>query len=458
MDKALPTDVLDYILSSLPDLYTLASTVQVSKRLHAVYMERQRSLRTAVARNEIGPALPAALRLARYQTDKKMNRQDFTWKGHTEDSEYDIDWAMAQELRAYAVAVRDLEDFYSQTFKDRACRASQLTISESRKFSRALFRLALYFERWTRDWEIHFDNLYWMSEEDEEEENDVMREWAETASSMREDQAIFLKFTAPTDDERRELCAAFVFLRDNVNAWAQTSFSTSYSHHVGPYVQMKDMRALARVIARRGEHHRSSPDALPYENFDVAEELLLPIAHEMSVDLAIVDPILFLDKHPPNDNCTQCSNTSGQRLFNESNWYMLYGLMPLRDICKLGFKGKSILNMADKPDLIAYFDSKAFSLPVFLREIFDGATARGTAGASRDGWLCMDCIKNIIEPETMNWWLDRKRAAGKTIPHDDCWYGYECRTQTHKLEHAGRLNHFCRPTRGASAASTSHTE
>lgn len=116
MDKALHTDVLDYILGCVSDLYTLSSIVQVSKRLHAVYMERQHSLRAAVARNEIGPALPAALRLARHQTDQKTNRHDFNWRSLTEDSEYDIDWVMAQELRAYAVAVRELEAFYSQTY------------------------------------------------------------------------------------------------------------------------------------------------------------------------------------------------------------------------------------------------------------------------------------------------------------------------------------------------------
>ena len=31
-------------------------------------------------------------------------------------------------------------------------------------------------------------------------------------------------------------------------------------------------------------------------------------------------------------------------------------------------------------------------------------------------------------------------AAGETIPTEDCWYGWNCRTQTHKTLHATRLN------------------
>ena len=117
MDKALPTDVLDYILASVSDLRSLSSAVQVSKRLNTVYKTRERSLRAAVARNEVGPALPAALRLARYDTDARFAWQDFNWQGFTEDSEYDIDWTLAKELRANAAAMCELENLYSQMYE-----------------------------------------------------------------------------------------------------------------------------------------------------------------------------------------------------------------------------------------------------------------------------------------------------------------------------------------------------
>lgn len=130
----------------------------------------------------------------------------------------------------------------------------------------------------------------------------------------------------------------------------------------------------------------------------------------------------------------QCGNTPGQMLFNESStpaivyslvlilmhssedWYMLYGLLSLLDIRILGFKSNLMRNMVEGPAIKAYFDSKSFSLPVFLCELFNGAVDRGVTGASRDDWLCMGCIKSIIEPETMNWWLDRNRAGGCFAP------------------------------------------
>uniref|UniRef100_A0A453HHX4 Aprataxin and PNK-like factor PBZ domain-containing protein n=1 Tax=Aegilops tauschii subsp. strangulata TaxID=200361 RepID=A0A453HHX4_AEGTS len=31
---------------------------------------------------------------------------------------------------------------------------------------------------------------------------------------------------------------------------------------------------------------------------------------------------------------------------------------------------------------------------------------------------------------------------------DSCWYGFMCRTQHHRQDHAKKLNHVCRPTRG----------
>ena len=63
----------------------------------------------------------------------------------------------------------------------------------------------------------------------EDDELDEKREWEEMAASMREDQVIFLTSATSNDDERRELCAAFLFLRDHALPWAFTTFSTSYA-------------------------------------------------------------------------------------------------------------------------------------------------------------------------------------------------------------------------------------
>jgi len=34
------------------------------------------------------------------------------------------------------------------------------------------------------------------------------------------------------------------------------------------------------------------------------------------------------------------------------------------------------------------------------------------------------------------------------VNRESCWYGFMCRTQHHRPDHAKKLNHVCRPTRG----------
>jgi hypothetical protein len=63
MHANLPLDILHLLLCSLPDLYTLNTTIKVSKHVYTVYNAHANAIRTAVARNEAGPALVQACRL-----------------------------------------------------------------------------------------------------------------------------------------------------------------------------------------------------------------------------------------------------------------------------------------------------------------------------------------------------------------------------------------------------------
>jgi len=63
-----------------------------------------------------------------------------------------------------------------------------------------------------------------------------------------------------------------------------------------------------------------------------------------------------------------------------------------------------------------------------------------------EDWLCTDCVKKLLSAHLHLWLLEQKRKDGETIPND-CWYGYNCRTQIHKVAHAQQLNHLCEPKR-----------
>lgn len=95
---------------------------------------------------------------------------------------------------------------------------------------------------------------------------------------------------------------------------------------------------------------------------------------------------------------------------------------------------------------------------------------------SKDGWYCLNCLKELYKQRYMAWWkqakaksvsifslldvqwIERSLLGGAPV-QDDCWYvelagsmmarllltesdryGYNCRTMTHKPYHATKLN------------------
>ncbi|KAJ7130906.1 hypothetical protein C8R46DRAFT_1141430 [Mycena filopes] len=87
-------------------------------------------------------------------------------------------------------------------------------------------------------------------------------------------------------------------------------------------------------------------------------------------------------------------------------------------------------------------------MPDLLRDLFDPAatrTAEFAAWEARDK-ICTKCIAKFVTEHLHLWVLQRKRQAGESIP-EDCWYGYDCRTQEHNSEHAKKFNHLCAPTK-----------
>jgi hypothetical protein len=89
-------------------------------------------------------------------------------------------------------------------------------------------------------------------------------------------------------------------------------------------------------------------------------------------------------------------------------------------------------------------------------------------GLGVGGWnICTLCSTNDFEMNLMSWWIETKEKPESNYrdPRPKCWYGWECRTQTHNQSHARRLamepsglqrktcmltcnrmNHTCNPT------------
>ncbi|KIJ45084.1 hypothetical protein M422DRAFT_29934 [Sphaerobolus stellatus SS14] len=69
--------------------------------------------------------------------------------------------------------------------------------------------------------------------------------------------------------------------------------------------------------------------------------------------------------------------------------------------------------------------------------------------------FCQRCVLDVVTGMPLfDWWLKKRQESldnneGIVVTKPDCWYGIDCRTQTHNDGHAERLNHICHNTRRA---------
>ncbi|KAJ6629810.1 hypothetical protein B0H10DRAFT_2428161 [Mycena sp. CBHHK59/15] len=75
------------------------------------------------------------------------------------------------------------------------------------------------------------------------------------------------------------------------------------------------------------------------------------------------------------------------------------------------------------------------------------ANANGSIGWTRGAAYCQPCLLNFVQEHAWRWVL-AERVKGGWVPPEDCWYGYNCNTQTHRAAHVAGKNHLCVPTRG----------
>lgn len=121
MAPPLSSDVIDYLLTLLPDAGTLLSTILVSKSFYEVFQARPRSTLTSVATNQIGPELlPSAIRLVRFNKDEYLaSRVNYVQNFPSEKKfSYNEPPVVASHFTALAKndnVVTELEVFFSTT-------------------------------------------------------------------------------------------------------------------------------------------------------------------------------------------------------------------------------------------------------------------------------------------------------------------------------------------------------
>jgi len=120
MAPPLSSDIVDCVLTSLPDFATLASAILISKSFHEVFQAHPSSILTSVATTQIGPELlPCAIRLAHFNKDEYLPSRSNYVQGFPSERKFHDE---APGITSYAAAlaknddvVTELELFFSTT-------------------------------------------------------------------------------------------------------------------------------------------------------------------------------------------------------------------------------------------------------------------------------------------------------------------------------------------------------
>jgi len=449
MDKRLPLDVLNVILSSIPNLRSLSAAVQVSRRMHNVYTLHPRSIRAAVAHNEVGPALVQAQRFLLADTllwDQDDPDSDFVGQLPPESTVDSVpsDWTQAHALSKRAAQIFEIERFYSRRVKDRSSFTSALSKGESHRLTRALYRLWLYISIFTRHWEDLRELS--VSDGDPDLDNDdeeiTPAEWENRATTLRAKQLAFLRGMVTEPSGRHELVKVARFISDSVVNWVARVIPMGMNTPL-------NLDFLTQVLMGHRSFSSQGYSLVTWPHTQIASDVFDTVFGKLDGDDEDGSLGRILDSPAQDSTCSKCSLLWGQQLYNELNWDLLCGDIMPHELMPLGFKGNLMRNVAEITDIFTFFQPRNLNLCAMLRGMFSLPARNDDDGGgawAKEDWLCIACIRAFIGRHKMAWWLEIKRAAGKPIP-DDCWYGYNCRTQTHSADHAGKLNHFCEQTR-----------
>ncbi|KAF9022073.1 hypothetical protein BDZ89DRAFT_1071012 [Hymenopellis radicata] len=471
MTSLLPDDVLERILQCLPDFRTLRVAVLVSKRFYETYSEHPTTITRRVAWNVAGPALPQTMRLVRHPVTRRSPANDDEDNDNEGSVPFDFNVDASVEttdgppltvqeqdqLTVFAECARKLEDVFSFRYKDRSSKTSKLNSMESWRLRRAVFRLNLY----SRIFNI---SMYKTTNMEVDEDEQVESEYRKDLSAK---QAFLVDFFP---EELVELYAVSLFLLD-IADWA----SYCGTGHMDSSILCRDMTLAVgpqRILEayETGSFTPISDQAdedLNGNVFDIEEQFLegylsIPLTSiwerrkvtppKLPTELDNTIWYSILGNVQEHDTCTLCNHAKGINIWNESNWDYLQG-SPAFNIVNLHrlLMGRlrdtqHITNRLHTECSKLAVPSTSRFLSRLIAQMFSLKTSNYDAWQNVDDLICTECLQQFITSHLHLWLLATMRSAGDPV-QDDCWYGYNCRTQVHNLTHATKLNHLCAPTR-----------
>ncbi|TRM63865.1 hypothetical protein BD626DRAFT_547677 [Schizophyllum amplum] len=498
----LDDDLIQLVLCHLPDFSSLRSATLSCQAIYRVWRAYPVQIEYAVAANAVGCALPQALRLARYELSTDGGNADDAYPEN--DGPVRMTSREVNFMTTMSENVRQLEDIFSRRHKCRRLSTSQLTYDESRRFRQGVYRILVFCRLYGVNDRLHRE----LSEDWDDEAVDEARE--QRYMFLKQYSTVALHEIHMVAQFLQQLYHSLNEVSDPDIGVTMDEFG-EFALACGPLAYLKCYQDHSLdAFTEYGE----CIDEFPTHNWDMfAGYLRNPLKRIMDARKAVLkddDWTVILDSVPDDAQatCDKCHAVKGFDLYDESNYDNLWISAAMDKTALPGaFKGNLRRHNTEGALIAHYFFSSRFSYAEFLQEMFayssplppaqkeQQSTSSGsmsleewadaldddagnlnstpaappstsTAGSTElsrastagpwDGIttsnaLCADCIKAFVVEFLPQWWVDRRRRGGAAIPDEKCWYGWNCRTMTHKPLHANKLNHFCKPSRGEGA-------
>ncbi|KAF7367862.1 hypothetical protein MSAN_00850700 [Mycena sanguinolenta] len=437
----LPDDILGQIMTFCPNFGTLQALIL--------------SITYKVARNVVGPALPQALRVIRYPYNGYSPKNDPSVMATAcpEDSNITILTATEKtKLEENSLVVGKLEDIYSLLNKDRTSQKSLLTAQESLRFHRAMYRVMLFTNI--------FPGSRYLVEEFEDLEHDdpfFQKIYAQRTAILNEYSTV----------ELRELSSASSFLLDIFDDAARTRNHALLSTGPSGALRTWEARTYDGLEDELDFNVLDDSDrvplydgyiSLPLKNIWIKRNLRLPKEddedeEEEEEEDEEPSPKWILDSvNGADDTCSKCDGRGGLDLYTEANWFRFFGRNTMADHLKERLTHNTTLTQPLK-DYTGHFAATPQLIGPFISNLFTQRTDKFNGWESTDSY-CYYCLRKFVEEHLWRWLLAERVKNGWTPP-ENCWYGWDCRTQTRNSEHASTKNasrlHLCDPIKGDKA-------
>ncbi|KAH7885549.1 hypothetical protein F5I97DRAFT_1410341 [Phlebopus sp. FC_14] len=387
-------DIVDCLLTTLPDIHSLESFVLSSKFVYDVFQSHRTCVLKAVVSNHLGPVVPQAMCLVKVMVDVRAY-----WHGWLapvainklpKESDFRHDFIVTMR-EAHIIAdnhdvVQELEGLYSWRQKDPRSTDSQLTQKESARFQRAMYRV----------WFV--SAMYGRPAPPHRVDKSKSKRLKAVLKEMHQMQLRCLQSYPST--EFALLLEAWNFL-SSIADWAcraeylpqQTKYRSLNAYFLwsGPKTTLQAFHGKVTSIDRK----MVPSMAASYEQF--------PEAFSLVAASALKDVTGILDS--PEDcvinglRCDQCTRLAAMNLWGRPNWAYLRGILP----------PSKLFDLLDIPWWNSFTDAdsleklcRSVSYAQLVEEVFALRSKHYKRWRS-EAWLCTDCLCTFLRDNIEPW-------------------------------------------------------